>query len=93
MPTPTPYTYSNNKLELYKRVNGIWTSLTAAAPTISDNTYYHYRVVVSGTSIKVYFNNSASASIDITDNTFGSGKIGLRTGYSQAKFDNVFVMQ
>ena len=47
--------------------------------------------MLEGTNIKVYFNNSTNASIDINDSTFTSGKIGLRTNGTPASFDNVVV--
>lgn len=83
--------YNNNRLELYKQVNGTWTSLAVAQPVISDNTFYHYKIVLKGSSIKVYFNRELSPRINISDSTFSSGKVGVRTWKSHGHFDNVDV--
>jgi hypothetical protein len=80
-----------DKLELYKRDGTNWTSLAIANPSIADNTFYHYKVVLSGNNIKVFFNNETTSRINYTDTSspYLSGKIGVRTDFTHAHFDNV----
>ncbi|WP_027398952.1 cadherin-like beta sandwich domain-containing protein [Anaerovorax odorimutans] len=80
------------EIELYKRTEGSWYPLKiSTTPSIANDEWYHYKIVLEGTNIKVYFNNSPNPSIDINDSTFTSGKIGLRTNGTPARFDNVVV--
>jgi hypothetical protein len=71
------------------KANNNWTQLATSTQTINANTMYHLKVVASGSNIKVYFNNSSTACIDMNDSTYTSGATGVRTYQSNAKFDNI----
>jgi hypothetical protein len=73
------------------RANGGWTPLASVAQVIDPNVLYHLKVVANGANIKVYFNNAATAAVDLNDSTFASGAVGLRTFQTAATFDNVAV--
>jgi hypothetical protein len=79
-----------NKVVLGK-ANGSWTQITTAAMTINPNTWYHMKVVASGSTIKVYVTDMATPKINITDTAWTSGAIGLRAHRTTAKFDNILV--
>lgn len=71
-----------------------WSSLKGSAQSYSTNTWYHMKVVVSGTNIKVYVDDMAAPKIDYTDNSlnpFTHGKVGVRTANKHTHFDNFSV--
>ncbi|GAA3213225.1 GH32 C-terminal domain-containing protein [Dactylosporangium siamense] len=55
--------------------------------TITPGRTYHLKVVASGASIKVYFNNGATPVIDATDTAYSSGYLGANV------FDGTGVVQ
>lgn len=60
--------------------SGLYTTLVQVGKTISNNTTYHVKVVVSGERHQVYWNNESSPSIDVLDDTYTQpGNIGIRT--------------
>jgi lysophospholipase L1-like esterase len=72
------------------RANGTWTLLSAVAiPTSS--TPRHLRVVAAGSSLKVYVDDMVTPRISVTDGTYVSGAVGVRTFDAQATFDNLSV--
>lgn len=58
--------------------------------TISTNTVYHLKVVVNGSSIKVYFNGEANPVIDTTDTTYASGQYGINVWNGTSVFQNIY---
>ena len=56
---------------------------------ISTNTTYHLKVVVNGSSIKVYFNGGANPVIDTVDTTYTSGQFGLNVWNGTSVFQNI----
>jgi PKD repeat protein len=85
------YKYSN-QLELKKVVNNSTVSIATVPCTFNVTSTYALKVVMSGTSIKVYVNNSLY--INATDGTFTKGNVGiymLRNGASTGKGDNFTV--
>lgn len=82
-------------IALFKKVDGSgYEELTSPRP-LQDTllgTWYHYKIVVQGASIKVYVNETLK--IDVTDFDLPEGKIGIG-GYagSIAYFDNVTIMK
>lgn len=75
-------------IQLGKASNN-WTELRRVSMTLNADTAYHMKVVVSGTSIKVYVTDMATPKIDITDSTHASGAIGVRAYNVRARFDNI----
>lgn len=81
-------------IALFKKVGGGgYQELTATRPLqdTEQGTWYHYRIVVQGTSIKVYVDGVIM--FDVVDASLPAGKIGIAayTG-SVAYFDDVRVM-
>jgi hypothetical protein len=61
---------------------GTFTVITQISKTISNNTTYHVKLVVSGSRHTIYWNGSSTASIDVLDDTYTApGNIGIRTYY------------
>jgi hypothetical protein len=56
------------------------------------NTTYEVTVAVSGSSISCYVNGGAPL-ITATDSQFTSGRFGMRTYNTAARFDDIEVMQ
>ena len=66
-----------------------YVSLQTYSYTFTAGTWYHLRVVASGTNFKIYFNNSATPCIDYTDATYTSGQFGMAAWGGTAQLDNV----
>ena len=82
-------------IALFKKVgNSGYQELTATRPLQDtlQGTWYHYKIVVQGSSIKIYVNDTLK--FDVTDFDLDAGKIGIG-GYagSIAYFDNVTIMK
>lgn len=73
--------------------NYSWNELTTTSGTYNLNTWYHMKVVVSGSNIKVYVDDMTTPKINYTDNNnpFINGKVGLRVYQSHTHFDNFTV--
>ncbi|ADB52408.1 cellulase N-terminal Ig-like domain-containing protein [Conexibacter woesei] len=76
------------KVKLFKLAPG-YTLLGSANRTIQLGTSYRLRVVVSGSSMSVYFDNEASPAVTVTDSAFASGRFGLSTYRGIATFNHV----
>ena len=76
---------------LLGKSNGSWTQLATSTQTINPNVSYHLKVAANGSNIKIYFNNSGTACIDLNDTSYTSGATGLRTNMTDAKFDGMSV--
>jgi hypothetical protein len=72
------------------RANGGWTPLSTVAAGITANTTVHLRIVVEGQHLQVYLGGTLE--VDITDGTYASGGIGLRTWNADARFGNIVVI-
>ena len=57
--------------------------------TINTGTWYHLKVITSGSNIKVYFNGGGTTVIDYNDSTYTSGQFGLNVWNGEAVFQNV----
>lgn len=81
-------------IALFKKVGGGgYQELTAIRPLqdTEQGTWYHYRIVVQDTSIKVYVDGVIM--FDVVDGSLPAGKIGIGAySGSTAYFDNVRVM-
>jgi len=78
-------------IALFKKVGGLFTEL-ASRPlqNTTPGVWYHYKIEVSGSSIKVW--TDGVLKFDITDSTFSAGKIGIGAyTASVANFDNISV--
>lgn len=53
--------------------------------------YNHLKVITSGSTIRVYVNHSLTPALEVTDDLFAVGYLGLRSGGVLAHFDNVKV--
>src|SRR5689334_2898697 len=79
---------TNGSVVLWKADNG-WTQLAATPTKITANSWYHLKVVASGTLIRVYLTDMDTAKITVTDSSCSSGAIGLKSFNSASKFKNV----
>ncbi len=61
---------------------------TYAVP-INVNTVYHLKVTASGANLQVFFNNSDTPCISVTDSAYANGKFGLNVWDGTAVFQNV----
>jgi hypothetical protein len=71
------------------KANNNWTFLASTAFTVTANTTYRMRIVALGSSIKVYVNDMNTPKINVTDTSYTSGLIGLRTYNAPARFDYI----
>jgi hypothetical protein len=84
----------DNQLRLYKFVSGTASQLgSSASKTLSLNTWYNVKVVVSGSNIKCYVDDMGTAAIDYADGSspYTSGSIGFRAYKSAGKADDINV--
>jgi AbrB family looped-hinge helix DNA binding protein len=79
---------TNGSVVLWKADNG-WTQLGASPTKIKESTWYHIKVVASGTLIQVYLTDMDTPKIMVTDTRYNCGAIGLRTYNSTSKFKNL----
>gem|GEM_PF-319660 len=72
------------------KFNNNFTSLGSASATIATGTVYHLKVVKTNGRIQVFLDGALK--LDLTDNTYVKGTVGLRGGFgNSATFDNVVV--
>lgn len=58
---------------------------------VNDKDVVHLKVVVKGDSIKAYVNGGENPVLDLTDGTYKSGSVGIRSHFTAASFDNIVV--
>jgi hypothetical protein len=73
------------------KANNNWTQITQTNMTVTANTWYHMKVVANGANIAVYVTDMATPKINVTDASYSTGLIGVRTYNANAKFDNISV--
>lgn len=66
-----------------------WAQLALTNMTVAADTWYHIKVVASGSNIKVYVGDMNTPKINTNDSQFTSGSIGVRTFNTNAGFDNI----
>ncbi|ADO71607.1 AbfB domain-containing protein [Stigmatella aurantiaca] len=66
-----------------------WTTIASAAAALAANTAHHVRVVAVGSTLRVYVDDMVTPRITVTDTSYASGTIGVRTYQAAARFDNV----
>lgn len=81
---------ADGRVELGK-ANGAWTSLKTAAMNITANRWYQIRVVAKGAGIKIYVDDMATPKIDVSDASFASGAVGVRSYDALAAWDDISV--
>jgi hypothetical protein len=70
--------YNGTTLLLGAYKGGGWGSMNSPTVSYTANAFYNLKIVVSGSNIKVYFNDSPTAQIDFTDSSpITHGKIGI----------------
>ncbi len=67
----------NARLEFGYASNG-WHPITNVSMTIAANTFYHLKVQALGSRIRIFVSNTNQAVVDIRDNTFSGGMLGVR---------------
>jgi hypothetical protein len=81
------YTYLDpgfQRIDLWRRSGGTVTQLGTAARTLTAGASYPLRLVVTGSSLQVYFNNEATAAISATDGVLTTGNFGGLHGFAGA---------
>lgn len=74
-------------------MDGTWTHLASGGMTIDEDTWYHFKVVVSGENIRVYAGDMNTPKIDFDDDQWSTGAVGVRAFYTDASFDNVKITE
>ena len=85
--------YTNQALELSKKVLAISTDLNTMPMTIALNTIYKPRLEMFGDKLKCYVEGNSFLVLTATDTSFSSGKIGLGTSKASVGFDDINVME
>ncbi|AJY77890.1 hypothetical protein VN24_20500 [Paenibacillus beijingensis] len=81
--------YDTNKLQLYKKVSGVWTKLGETDFQASPGTWYLLRLELKGASIKAFVNGSIK--LNVSDTALSAGYSGLRTYGQTVVFDNFHI--
>ncbi|MBB6678892.1 fibronectin type III domain-containing protein [Cohnella lubricantis] len=82
-----------NTLVLSKRINGIDTTIRSLPYAMNKNTWYQLKMVLIGNSIKCYIVNNGTDRLvfEAIDDTFTSGKVGIRNKWQSVHVDDVTV--
>ena len=80
---------SSNKVALLKIASGAHTALAQTAYSVALNTWYTLKLEVTGSTLRGYVNGILQ--VAATDSTFAAGRIGARTEYASAHFDDFVV--
>ncbi|WP_078059894.1 carbohydrate-binding protein [Gracilibacillus timonensis] len=86
--------YINNDGVHLGKLNYDWTYLEGADLTEPIDEWQHIKVDINGANIKVYVGDMNNPKIDYTDHSitaFTHGKVGVRSFYSDTKYDNFLV--
>ena len=62
----------------FGRVSNSWHSVTSAPMNLSPNTFYHLKVQMIGSQLRVFVGDMNQPLLDLSDSTFTSGMIGVR---------------
>lgn len=77
-------------IKLWKKFGGGGYNLLSQYPqTTVNNVWYHYMIILDGTSIQVWVDGSKA--FDIFDSSLSAGKVGIGGYASTVYFDNVIV--
>ena len=80
---------SSNKVALIKIASGSNTALAQTAYSVALNTWYTLKLEVTGSTLRGYVNGILQVAAN--DSTFAAGRIGARTEYASANFDDFVV--
>jgi pectate lyase len=80
---------SSNKVALIKIASGANTVLAQTAYSVTLNTWYTLKLEVTDSTLRGYVNGILQ--VAATDSTFATGRIGARTEYASANFDDFVV--
>ncbi len=86
--------YINNDGVHLGKLNYNWNYLDGVSLDEPIDEWQHVKVAVNGTNIKVYVGDMEHPKIDYTDHSataFTHGKVGVRSFYSDTKYDNFLV--
>jgi hypothetical protein len=83
----------NSDRVLIGTMDGTWTQLTDAPVTIDEGIWYHVKIEMVGTSIAVYVTDMDTPKIELDDDQWSTGSVGVRTFYTDSSFDNVKVIE
>ena len=75
-----------------KSTGSVGQEIQKVSTSLIPNTKYHMKVIANGPSIKVYVDDMVTPKIQISDSTYSTGSIGVRTWQADAKFDNISVV-
>lgn len=82
---------SNQRLELYKSINGQLTSLASTPFTATEKQWYKLKVVIQGNAIKGYVDGELKMEWTNPVTELTTGGIGFRTTSAGVHFDDVIV--
>lgn len=77
-----------SRLQLGK-MNNNWTELKNVSFAVAANTAYHVKVNAVGSRLRIFVTDMTTPKMDISDSSFSSGLIGLRTYRADAQFANI----
>jgi pectate lyase len=80
---------SSNKVALIKIASAASTTLAETAFSVTLNTWYTLKLEVTGSTLRGYVNGVLK--VTANDSTFAAGRIGARTEYASANFDDFVV--
>ena len=80
---------SESTAAIYSCQGPINSAYASASFTFTENTWYHLKGEIQGTTARLYVNGQLLVTLTSPYVAIGSGKIGLATYYTAASFDNV----
>ncbi|TAK08179.1 MAG: DUF4091 domain-containing protein [Candidatus Manganitrophaceae bacterium] len=75
---------------LFKKVNGVYTSLGTAARPLAYDTFYRLRLVVKGNTLNAYFAAETAPAITLNDSSLSGGSYAGIRSYAAAAFATFF---
>jgi hypothetical protein len=83
---------SYNGMAIIKSHAGVWTKIDSTARSFSPGTWYVLSVECSGDQLQAFVNYDAIPVLDVTDNTFSGGCVGLFAEYyTTVSFDDIYI--
>ncbi len=85
------FPYSEKSIVLYKKVDGITSTIAETDFSIEDDKDYRFKIIRNGSSILVWFEGEKNPVLLVDDKTYTEGTIGVTTLMSKASFDDLKV--
>ena len=82
---------SNSRVVLGRMDDRGWQELGSAALVYEEGRWYRLRVVAAGSAIRVHVDGALL--VEVEDDTYASGSVGLRSSRAGAEWDNVTVVR